>query len=88
MTRGLDTTLPLPSASSAEISRLRKRFAVALNSESAKVAGSKPFAPVAGKLTNVVSETLMLVVPLCKVVAPTAFRLPPIATRVSLPPML
>ena len=33
MTRGLDTTLPLPSASSAEISRFRKRLAVALNSE-------------------------------------------------------
>ena len=43
MTRGLETILPLPSASSAEISRFRKRLAAALNSDSAKVAGLKPF---------------------------------------------
>ena len=39
-TRGLETILPLPSASRAEISRFKKRLAVALNSDTAKVAAS------------------------------------------------
>jgi hypothetical protein len=38
-TRGLETILPLPSASSADSSRLRKRLAAELNSEMAKLAG-------------------------------------------------
>src|SRR6185295_16900033 len=79
MTRGLETTLPLPSASSAEISRLRKRFDDAPNNDSAKLAGSKPLAPVAGRLTKVVSAKLTLVVPFCRVVEPMAFMLPPTA---------
>ena len=41
MMRGLETTLPLPSASpSAEISRLRKRLDEAPKIDSAKLAGS------------------------------------------------
>ncbi len=80
MTRGLETTLPLPSASSAESSRLRKRLAPALNSDSANVAGLKPLMPVEGRLTNWVSAAVTLVVPfvpVCSVCAATAFRLPP-----------
>jgi hypothetical protein len=41
-TRGLETILPLPSASSADSSRFRKRLAAALNSDSAKVAAALP----------------------------------------------
>ena len=54
ITRGLETMLPLPSASSADSSRFRKRLAVAPNSESAKVAADAPPNDVvlAGKLTN------------------------------------
>jgi hypothetical protein len=36
----LDTTLPLPSASSAEISRFRNRLDAAPNIDKANVAGS------------------------------------------------
>ena len=39
MMRGLETTLPLPSASSAEISRFRKRLEDAPKIDSAKLAG-------------------------------------------------
>ena len=40
MTRGLETILPLPSASSADSSRFRKRLAAEPNSDSAKVAAA------------------------------------------------
>src|SRR5205807_10113519 len=52
MTRGLDTTLPLPSASRADISRFRNRSADAPKSDKAKVPGLKPLTPVAGKFTK------------------------------------
>ena len=55
-TRGLEITLPLPSASSAEISRFRKRAAPELKIETANAAGLKSLLPKvgAGKLYMVV----------------------------------
>ena len=56
MTRGLETILPLPSASSADNSRFKKRLAVALNSDRANDAALAPPKlsddTLAGKLTN------------------------------------
>ena len=54
MTRGLETILPLPSASSADSSRFRKRLAAEPNSDSAKVAALAPprLLALAGRFTN------------------------------------
>src|SRR6185312_1683788 len=51
-TRGLDTTLPLPSDSSAEISRFSILDTLELNSEIAKAPGELLSFDVAGKLTK------------------------------------
>lgn len=56
ITRGLDTTCPLPSACSAEISRLRKRLALGLNNDSAKVDAIAP-----GKLAGMFTNEVLLV---------------------------
>src|SRR6478736_1518757 len=82
--RGLDTSLPLPSASSADSSRFRKRLAAALNSEIAKEEGVKPPTPTAGRLKNVVFVVSSWP-ELSVVVADTALYVPPKATRLVLP---
>ena len=49
-TRGFEIILPLPSVSSALISKLMKRLMPELNKLTAKLAGSTPVAANAGKL--------------------------------------
>ena len=50
--RGLETSRPLPSASSAESSRVRKRVADELKMDTPKVAAGLPLAPEDGRFTK------------------------------------
>ena len=86
-TRGLDTTLPLPSASSAEISRFRKRLDAAPNSDSAKVAAIEAVGAGGRQIDEGRVGEVDAGRAVCSVCAPMAFMLPPTASWL-LPPTL
>ena len=72
MTRGLDTTCPLPSACNAEISKFKKRLALGLNNDSAKVDAIAP-GRLAGMFTN---EVLLVFMAMPALAASTEKLLP------------
>ena len=79
-TRGLETVLPLPSASIAVISALMMRVKALLKRSSENTPGLKPLRPVAGRLT-----WFVVVVPARLLAAPVAWvvtRSEPIAALI------